>query len=761
MTPPSSPPTASPHTARRRAALLLALGGALACGETLAPSVDPIPLVDPLIGTGGVGFSVGSIAPGPTHPFGLAKPSPDTSERGGAPGFNHCAGYYWYDSEIRAFSQLHLEGTGVPDYGALAVMPARALPTDRVTEAHYRARFDHRDEVAKLGRYQVLLREQGITARVAATPRTSLYRFDYAGAEPASIVLYLDHALDGGRTLDGAVQYDGDRGFEGWLLHAGPMSGRHGGFHLYFVGRLDRTPSRVDGLYGREVGTSTQAARSGLVLRFEGGGTLQLQLGLSFVDVETARENLDAEWMDFDLDRAEAETEAAWRPILSKVEIPDHPAVPPSVLRRFYTALHHVFHMPTRLSESGGKYKGFDKQTHRASGFTYYSDFSLWDTFRTTHPLLALLAPSVQADMNRSILDMRAKGGFLPRWPLATGYTWTMLGNHGETMLIDAARKGVTGFDVESVFQDLVDAASGPRTVGATTRAARECWDDYASLGYCTSGHSGSVSRTLENALNDWVLGTWARTLGHEDAAARLLARAEGWKRHFDPGTGFLRPLDAGGAFTGEFSAEFHGPDYIEGNARQYTLYPYQDLAGLTQLVGGTEAMNARLLEMFEKAEAEHDPAWPNLWYWHGNEPSIHVPYYMTELGRPDLTHRFVRSIMDELYPASPEGFAGNDDGGTLSAWYVFSALGLFPKAGTDEYWLGAPRFPEARIRLESGRTLRIVAEGYAEDAIYVDEVRLDGRRLAAPIVRHADLVAAEALVFRMSKAPNRGTFAP
>lgn len=756
MTLPSSRPTASLRTAR---ALLFV--GAFGCADEPSPAVDPLPFVDPMIGTGGVGFSVGSIAPGPTHPFGLAKPSPDTSERGGAPGFNHCAGYYWYDSELRGFSQLHLEGTGVPDYGVLLVMPARALPEDRLSESDYRSRFDHRDEAVKLGRYEVQLKDLGVRARVAATPRTSLYRFDYEGTEPASIVLHLDHALDGGETRDGSVRYDGDRGFEGWLLHAGPMSGRHGGFHLYFAGRLDQTPTRVHGLNGREVGTSTQAARSGLVLHFDAPKSVRLQMGLSFVDVETARENLEAEWMDFDLDRAERETEDAWRPILSKVEVVSGGAVPEAVLRRFYTALHHVFHMPTRLSESGGKYRGFDKEVHRASGFEYYSDFSLWDTFRTTHPLLALLAPSVQRDMNRSLLDMREKGGFLPRWPLATGYTWTMLGNHGETMLVDAMQKGVTGFDEEVVLDELLAAAEGPRTHQGVTRAARECWDDYTRLGYCSNEHSGSVSRTLENALNDWTLGTLARKLGREEAAARLLGRAEGWKRHFDPEVGFLRAKHPSGEFVAPFDPALHGPDYIEGNARQYTLYPYQDLDGLTQLVGGPEAMLTRLLEMFEKAEAEYDPAWPNLWYWHGNEPSIHVPYFMAALGRPDLTHRFVRSIMDTLYPASPEGFAGNDDGGTLSAWYVFSALGFFPKAGTDEYWLGAPRFPEARVQLESGKTLRIVAEGYAEDAIYVSEVTLNGQRLSAPIIKHADLSGGGELVFRMSRAPVAGTFSP
>lgn len=707
-----------------------------------------------MIGTGGLGFSVGSIAPGPARPFGLAKPSPDTTEGGGAPGFNHCAGYYWYDSELRGFSQIHLEGTGVPDYGALLLMPARVLPEDRLSEAQYRARFDHRDETVKLGRYEVRLPTLSIRARVAATDKTSLYRFDYEGSEPAALVLNLDHGLGTGRTLDGEVRYDGDRSFEGWLLHAGDLSERFGGFRLHFVGRLDVKPSRVVGLSGRDLHTLTSTARSGLVLHFSNTPTVQLQMGLSFVDVETARENLDAEWMDFDLDRAERETEAAWTPILSRVEVVSDPSLPEAVLRRFYTALYHVFHMPTQISESGGKYRGFDGAVHRASDFNYHTDFSLWDTFRSTHPLFVLLAPSVQADMNRSLLDMQQKGGFLPRWPLATGYTWTMLGNHGETMLVDSIQKGVTGFEVDAVVEALIQAANEPRTHSGVTRMARECWDDYSSLGYCPSEHSGSVSRTLENALNDWTLGTLAQQLGKTDAASKLLSRAAGWKQHFDPATGFLTAKDREGNFSPNLDPALHGPDYIEGNARQYTLYPYQDLAGLTELAGGNNAMVARLEEMFVRAEAEYDPAWPSLWHWHGNEPSMHVPYLMAELGRADLTQRWVRAIMDRHYPSSPEGFAGNDDGGTLSAWYVFSALGLFPKAGTDQYWLGAPRFPEVRLRLENGKTLRIVAEGYAEDAIYVQSVKLDGQRLESALITHDLLTAGGELVFRMSKTP-------
>jgi predicted alpha-1,2-mannosidase len=719
-------------------ALALGICVLAACNEAAPMVADHSGEVDPFIGSGGVGFGVGSISPGPSMPFGLAKPAPDTSSGGSAPGFSHCAGYWWEDDEIRAFSQLHLSGTGVPDYGVLGVMPA-SLDHVPSAERDWRARFDHRSERASLGRYEVTLAPSGIQAIVSATSRTSVYRFTYPEGSRPAIVISLDHGLGGGETRSGELAFDtASQEITGELRHAGDMSGRYGGFELFFAMRFEAPVSSFE-RFGERDG----------VIFFDGGArSIGVQIGLSFVDLEGAKKNLDAEWMGFDLARAESAIVSAWAPILGMIEIDGGTR---DERRMFYSSLYRAHLMPTMISDSDGRYFGFDRAVHDSEDSPQYSDFSLWDTFRTLHPLYVLLEPALAERLNRSLVRMLEQNGHAPRWPLGTGETWTMIGNHGETVLVDSYLKGIRGFDQQAIFERLLRAANEEIDANGTRRAGRECIASYLARGYCAADEGdASVSRTLENAFNDALLANIAEALGHDTEAVELHRRASSWKNLLDREVGFFRSRNSDGSFASEFDEELFSSEYTEGNARQWLAFVPHDLEGLAGELGGKDAFLSKLEGIFESTITAEKTPLPDLWYWHGNEPDIHAPYIFAELGRPDLTRRYVRWIMDHRYAASPAGLDGNDDGGTLSAWYVFGAIGFYPKVGTSKYVLSVPRFPKATLKLEGGASLVVIAEGLAEGKTELDRVELDGRTIEGPFIDHADLLKGGELVFHL-----------
>lgn len=730
-----------------RRVLLAGLAVVASCAadpEPIDVGAEALSLVDPFIGSGGLGFAVGSIPPGPTMPFGLAKPGPDTSRLGGgAVGFAHCAGYWWEDDEIRAFSQIHLSGTGVPDYGALGLMPVLAVPPGMITPDTWRATFDHREESAEVGRYSVTLGPSRIQVDIGATPHTALYVLSYPSASGA-LVIDLGHSLADGRTREAELTVDASGEVSGRLLHAGGMSGRYGGFPLHFVMRFDSAPTEVVPFArgGQRLGAVRTAtgADAGVVLGFA-ASKVRVQVGLSFVDVATARANLEAEWLDYSLETAVARAREAWAPLLSVAAIEGGTE---AERRSFYSALYRVHHMPTAITEAGGKYRGIDGQVAVAEGWTYHTDLSLWDTFRTVHPLFTLLGPVHQRNFARSLVAMTVAGGMVPRWPLGTGETWTMIGSHGESAIIDGWVKGVRDFDVDALWSRVWPAVNGTSLFLGETRSSRECIQHWTTRNYCpTENGGGTVSRTLENSYNDWLLAELAEGLGKTAEAEQLRARAGGWANLYDPSTGFLRGKSADGTFVADFDEAAFSEEYTEGNARQWLAYVPHDLPGLAARMGGDEALVSKLEAIFEGAKASPKTFLADAYYWHGNEPDLHAAYAFSELGRPDLTQTWVNWILDSRYSDTPAGLDGNDDGGTLSAWYVFSALGLYPKVGTTTYYLTAPRFPRSTLRV-GDKTVVIRTERPRGP---VTRASWNGVPLPALRIDHAQLVAGGELV--------------
>jgi predicted alpha-1,2-mannosidase len=476
------------------------------------------------------------------------------------------------------------------------------------------------------------------------------------------------------------------------------------------------------------------------------------------VSAAGAHANLMAEMPTFDFDGERASTQAAWQTLVDKIEIggadKDH-------AHAFFASMYHLFLMPTEITDVDGSYMGFDHVVRSADHFV--SDMSLWDTYRTLHPLYALIAPEDATTAVQSLSWMAEQNGAFPKWPLLTGETGTMLGASAEVVLADAYAKGVRDFDAESAYQTLFAAATSPDTPPGG-RGGREDVVPYMDYGYVPSDNSGSVSRTTEYAYDDFALGNLADALGHTDDAAMLHARAKSYQKLFDPGTGFLRARSRSGELDGSaFDPTAFTDEYVESNGWQSTWYAAHDIDGLVGLYGGRDAFISKLEMFFDQAKTDWDALSPTdtlkkaaqrPYYWGGNEPDIQAPYMFAQAGRPELTQKWVRWSMDTLYGPGNDGLPGNDDGGTMSAWYVFSAMGLYPIAGSDRYIVGAPRFPHMVVYVAGG-ALTIDAPDVSDANLYVQSVTLNGSPLSTPELKHSDLAAGGNLTFTMGPSPS------
>ena len=428
------------------AALTAATAGETPCA--------PFDCVDPTIGTGGYGFGVGSAYPGATVPFGMVALSPDTTMGGLNPGFSHCAGYYHADPQVRGFSHTHLHGTGLPELGELLVMPASKRPTDHVIGAHFRERFEKRDQTAEPGYYAVRLADSGIVAELTAAQTVGVHRYTFPEGATPTVLFNPSHSIDGDWVDAAEIVLDPSAGELSGSLHAnGPLSAAGGGLTLYFVARFDVpierwgtwTQTRVTHgaarVRGADVGAFCSFDRA-----FPGG--LELRVAISRISVDQARANLAAEGADFETTRARARE--AWTKVLDRVAID---GATEAERRVFYTALYHAYLMPTDSTEAGGRYLGFDGQVHDAGARRYYTNFSLWDTFRTQHPLLFLLEPARSADMMQSLVAIAEQGGSLPMWPIGNRYSECMIGTPADIVLADAVVKGIDGFDADAAYR--------------------------------------------------------------------------------------------------------------------------------------------------------------------------------------------------------------------------------------------------------------------------------------------------------------------
>jgi predicted alpha-1,2-mannosidase len=731
-------------------------------------SVDLLDYIDPFIGTGGIAYGVGGSYPGASRPFSLVKVSPDTcDDRGSAPGFSHTGGYHYDDTYIQGFSHMHMQGVGIASYGNLSLMP-----TDGVVATEqdgYAAAFSHDDEDAGAGWYSVTLADADIGVTLTATDHTALHRYAF-GPEVSqpTVLIDLAHVLGSGVVPGGEINLLPQlRAAEGWLL-SDPEMGRP--FPVYFAILFDRDPTgwgvwledvQEDGGLNAELllpegwqekptWKDGEKHRLGGWMSFDGAGEVHARVAVSNVDLAGAWGNLGAEHHGFDMETGIALAAADWAELLAPVTVWGGSEYDRTI---FATSLYKAAQMPTLFSDVDGRYRGFDDEIHTADWGGYYTDFSLWDTYRTAHPLYTLLWPDRHADMLDSLAAMARDGGSIPRWPLANWDGGAMLGTPGNIVFAEAWLKGVTDFDVDTLRAVAWEIASGELEPEYGGRPSVATYDTYR-YHPVDEVTGGSVAWTQEVAISDFALGTLEAALGEADRADYLLDRSTFWRNHYNPETGFFHARTMAGDFV-EIDSEGAWDDaYTEGNARQYRWLVPHDPEGLAEAMGGDDVVIARLDELFEEnLEAMEDAGdgiigFPSAWYWHGNEPGLHTAWLYSAVGRPDLARHWLRWIMDNEYSEQPDGIDGNDDGGTLAAWYVFASLGLYPLAGTDRYLLSEPAFD--MISLDIGGTEPLLITRTPE----IDRVYLDGALLDSFQLTHADIAQGGRLGFYGEQAP-------
>lgn len=738
-------------------ALLIACergGSEIPTGEPIAP-YDPLALVDPFIATGGPGAKIASVNPGAAWPFGLVQAGPATRSNIEAP-WQHCAGYFYEDPYIVAFAHTYVHGMGVTDMGGVAVMPKAGWADTHTRLRDRKSSFSHDAESASPGYYQVELPEDRVNVELTVTPHGALHRYTFEAGTPDPVVLFdLGYTNSTQDRVDASwIEVDPLTGrVEGYQRLVGNYSGRFGGAEHHFVAVLDPAPVAVGSWSDPDSPVEGQAraegGATGAWLVFPEGTTeVRMRIALSFVDVDGAAGNLEAEAPSFDFEATRAAAEEAWREELGNVRIQGGTE---RERRIFHTAQYHAYQMPRVYSDVDGRYRGVDQQIHADPGFRFHNDFSGWDTFRTLHPWYLLARPERQVEMVQSLVQMADDGGVLPRWPLAHGYTGGMIGTPMHQVLAETWLKGWReGWDAERAFDY---AWQGTST--AQPRASRSGVDHYMESGWVAWEHTGGpAAHTLEYAWSDHALARWGEALGRPEAA-EALRLSHNWKNTFDPETGFFWGRGVDGSFRPSREPTDWSESFVEGSAWQYLwMVPY-DLPGLIEVQHGGDraAFLARYDDFWRQTYAQEQNFLPGLYYWHGNEPDIHYAWMGSLAGAPEHSGPPARWVMDTLYDDGPVGLDGNDDGGTLSAWYLLTAVGLYPVAGTPDYGVGVPLFERVEIDLPNGEMIVVDAPGASLATPYATRVWLGGDPLDTSVITHDALLAGGTLSFEVSEA--------
>lgn len=704
------------------------------------------PFVDPFIGTGAHGHTF----PGATTPFGSVQLSPDTRYEG----WDACGGYHYSDTSILGFSHLHLSGTGIADYGDILVTPTlkrldfTPLDDGRPSYRH-RSRFSHDNEAASPGYYGVLLDDEGIRAEMTATPRAGFHRYTFPKSDSAAIIVDLLHGLGPDRVVESSIAVAGNNEISGYRRSTGWAKDQR----VWFVAQFSKEFSgygtvRNDTIVPESRADSGRNVRAFVTYRTGKVEEVLVKVGISFVSPEGARRNLVAEIPDWDFDRVRQTAELLWEKELSRIVVEGGAARETEI---FYTALYHSMIAPNIASDIDGSYRGMDQRVRTERGFTTYTVFSLWDTFRALHPLLTLLDPVRTNDFIRSMLRKYEEGGVLPVWELASNETWTMIGYHAVPVIADAWVKGVRGFDSTLALAAMKHSAG-------LNRYGLEAYRKYGFIPGDAEGES--VSKTLEYAYDDWCISRFAAATGDHAAAARFAERSQYYQNLFDPATGFMRPRMNGG-WAEPFDPRGVTYHYTEANAWQYTFFAPHDVDGLVALYGGKEKFVGKLDSLFSTESVTTGREQADITgmigqYAHGNEPSHNFAYLYAHAGAPWKTQRIVRTIMDSLYTDEPDGLCGNDDCGQMSAWYVFSALGFYPVTpGTPLYTVGSPVFPRVRINLPNRRMFVVEAPNVSSVNRYIRSASINGRPIGGTTLRHDVITAGGEITFMMGPEPN------
>ena len=671
---------------------------------------------------------------------------------------------------ILGFAQIHLHGVGASDLGNILFQPIPGPVSKDAIDFNARlATFSHANESASPGYYTVTTDNTKIKTELTATNHVAYHRYQFPEGAAPSLVIDLSHTVpingsDKG-VQDGNVVIDAAQGrIEGWVFQKGSFTARYGGLKIFFAARFSGPFAKFaifDGTTYTEGATTQSGPDLTVAIDFArpADGAIEAQVAISYVSVEGARANLAAEMTGWDFTSVKTAAEAAWSREMAPLKVWGGSEKERRIMA---SAFYHTMLMPQTFMDADGQYLGFDKKLHKAENFTYYTNFSMWDTYRTAHPLYSLLKPEKQRDFVRSLLTMAEEGGYLPKWPMGAGYTNCMLGTPADIVVADAYVKGIRDYDAEKVFAHMKDTAENSPANGSNY-SGRSGIEEYKAKGYVSADvHGSSVSLTQEYAIADFAISQMAAAMGKTEDAAHYAERAKNYRNHWYADKQLFLPRKGDGTFIVDFNYNdtMENGYFAEGDPYHYNWLAPHDEAGLRDLFGGAAPMLARLTEFFEegKKEAEKTDAIsllsPLIHYWQANEPDIHTAYLFLAAGRPDLSQKWLRWIMKELYNDTYDGITGNDDAGTMSAWYVFSALGFYPISGSTRYWIGTPLFPRAELTLKEG-TLIVEAPGVSETNLYVQGVTLNGTPLTRAELSHEQIVKGGVLHFTMGDQPS------
>ena len=758
------------------------------CGVK-SKSEDLVDFVDPFIGTNFFGHTF----PGASVPFAMVHLSPDIHTEG----WTYCSGYNYRDNSIIGFSHTHWSGVGMVNGGEILLMPTvgddiQILPGSKENpDEGYRSRFSHADETASPGYYSVLLKDYNVKAELTSTQRVGFHRYTFPKAEySARIILDIGHQI-GNMTSEGISELK--------IINNNRIEGSKsaGLGRVYFVAEfskpflyygtfdaLYKTPESGEGTFPYK--DEEAGDKIGALLYYSTAENEQIlvKVAISYTGVEGARKNLEAEIPHWDFDRVRNDARNIWNKELSRIKIEGATDEQKQI---FYTAAYHSYLALYISQDVDGKYFGSDGEIHEAKEYDFYGSFSCWDTYRSQHPLLTLTAPDHVNDMLKSIVDKVKNYGWLPAQHFLNVYGETMVGDHLIPIIVDAYLKGYKDYDIELLYEAMrIKALELPKPP-VPVHAGRSGLEYYMRLGYAPIDIvTEAVPNTLELAYDDWCIAQLAKELGKEDDYKLFMKRARNYENVWDPETEFFRPRKYDGSFleelngreqsiaetpSGHFYYSYFDPllvgrrpnrHYTESNAWQYLWAVQHDVQGLINLFGNKDKFIKKLDAFFEMSSIITPPKYAGIsgtigQYVHGNQPSHHVAYLYNYAGEPWKTQQRVRQVLQELYRAGPGGLCENEDMGSLSSWYILSAMGFYPVTpGSTSYVIGSPLFEKSTIKLGNGKIFTIIANNNSKENIYIQSVKLNGKSLNKTWIDQSEIVKGGNLVFGMGPEPNK-----
>ncbi len=720
----------------------LCLLGGVSCTSRQEKSYEAglIQYINPMIGTD----FTGNTYPGAQVPFGMVQLSPDN----GLPGWDRISGYFYPDSTIAGFSHTHLSGTGAGDLYDISFMPVTNPYKVGDEPLGVYSSFSHNDEFSSAGYYRVLLKDYNINVELTATERCGIQRYTFPEAE-SSIILNLKKAMNWDFTLDTHIEVVDSCTIRGYR-HSQGWSPKQ---HLYFQTRFSRPFEAfhldTTAIIMKDKGRIGTAAVARFDFKTKQNDEILVTTALSGTSMEGAARNMLAEAPKDDFDYYHQKAEETWNKELGKIEVESEDADLKTV---FYTAMYHSMLAPTIYSDVDGKYFGPDSMVHQANGWTNYSTFSLWDTFRAAHPLYTYIQPERVGDMIECFLNFYDQSGALPLWNLYGWETNMMIGYHAVPVIADAYLKGIGNFDPVKALEACVSTANR---------------DNYRSIGfYKEHGYAAydkehwAMSLTMEYAYDDYCIARMAEKMGNKEIADEFYKRSANYRNVFNPETSFMQPRDSKGNFIPDYDPENYIQPICESNGWQYYWHVQHNVNDLIQLTGGIDRFAERLDSMFtfETKDKSKLPLFSTGMigqYAHGNEPGHHIIYLFNAANQPWKTQKYAAQVMHTFYKNTPDGLCGNEDCGQMSAWFVFSAMGFYPvDPVSGRYEIGSPIFPEVRMHLNNGKTFTVFADNVSKENIYIQSIEVNGVPYDKSYITHEMIMEGATVHFVMGNQP-------